>query len=105
MNQRDKLPLLQKSFRLLVEQLNERDSVAIVTYAGRASVALQPTSGNQTATILQAIDRLSAGGSTAGADGIQTAYRIAQQQFLQDGQNRVILATDGDFNDFRPQPA
>ncbi len=94
----DKLPLLKDSFRMLVEQLREEDRVAIVVYAGAAGLVLPTTSGANKETILCAIDRLEAGGSTAGAAGIQLAYQVAQRSFLRDGNNRVILATDGDFN-------
>jgi Ca-activated chloride channel family protein len=98
MNQPDKLPLLKASFRLLVDQLREDDRVAIVVYAGAAGLVLPSTPGCNRETILCAIDRLEAGGSTAGAAGIQLAYQVAQQNFLEGGNNRVILATDGDFN-------
>ncbi len=98
MQKRNKLPLLKKAFGLLLEQLDERDSVALVTYAGSSGLVLPPTSGAEQATILAAFDRLSAGGSTNGGAGIQLAYHVAQQAFISDGSNRVILATDGDFN-------
>ncbi len=94
----NKLPLLQEGFRLLVDELSAEDRVAIVTYAGSAGLLLPATPGDQKATILEAIDGLSAGGSTAGAEGIITAYEIAQNNFIEGGNNRVILATDGDFN-------
>jgi Ca-activated chloride channel family protein len=94
----NKLPLLKSSFRMLVDQLREEDRVAIVVYAGAAGLVLPSTSGSDRERILCAIDRLEAGGSTAGGAGIQLAYHIAQQNFLEDGNNRVILATDGDFN-------
>ena len=94
----NKLPLLKSSFRMLVDQLREEDRVAIVVYAGAAGLVLPSTSGSDRERILCAIDRLEAGGSTAGGAGIQLAYQIAQQNFLEDGNNRVILATDGDFN-------
>jgi Ca-activated chloride channel family protein len=93
----DKLPLLKRAFALLVEQLSEKDSVAIVTYAGSAGVVLEPTKANEKAKILAALDQLSAGGGTAGAEGIALAYRLAEEARV-DGTNRVILATDGDFN-------
>ena len=94
----NKLPLLKSSFRMLVDQLREEDRVAIVVYAGAAGLVLPSTSGSDRERILCAIDRLEAGGSTAGGAGIQSAYHIAQQNFLARGNNRVILATDGDFN-------
>jgi len=98
MNDPNKLPLLKQGFRLLVEQLTERDRVAIVVYAGAAGLVLPSTSGADKATILEAIDRLEAGGSTAGGAGIQLAYYQAKANFIPGGNNRVILATDGDFN-------
>ncbi|MBK8875191.1 MAG: von Willebrand factor type A domain-containing protein [Bacteroidetes bacterium] len=94
----DKLPLLKKSIGLLTNQLRSTDKVAIVVYAGNAGLVLPSTSGNDKATILQALDQLSAGGSTAGGAGIQLAYKIALENFIPNGNNRVILATDGDFN-------
>lgn len=98
MNAPNKLPLLKSSFKLLVDQLREEDHVAIVVYAGAAGVVLQPTAGSEKRTILEALDRLQAGGSTAGGAGIQLAYEIAKENFRKEGNNRVILATDGDFN-------
>jgi Ca-activated chloride channel family protein len=98
MNQPNKLPLLKSSFRMLVDQLRPQDRVAIVVYAGAAGLVLPSTNGSDRETILCAIDRLQAGGSTAGGAGIQLAYQVAQQNFLDDGNNRIILATDGDFN-------
>jgi Ca-activated chloride channel family protein len=98
MDQPNKLPLLKASFRMLVDQLRPQDRVAIVVYAGAAGLVLPSTRGSDREQILCAIDRLQAGGSTAGGAGIQLAYHIAQQNFLEDGNNRVILATDGDFN-------
>ena len=98
MNQPDKLPLLKSSFRMLVDQLRAEDRVAIVVYAGAAGLVLPSTCGSDRETILCAIDRLEAGGSTAGGAGIQLAYHVARQNFLRNGNNRVILATDGDFN-------
>lgn len=98
MNDENKLPLLKKSLELLVNNLREKDKVSIVVYAGAAGVVLQPTSGANKSTILEALERLSAGGSTAGAAGIELAYQLAQESFIKDGNNRVILATDGDFN-------
>ena len=94
----DKLPLLKTSFGLLVDTLSEDDKVSIVTYAGSSSVLLDSVSGADKRRILDAIDRLSAGGSTAGADGIGTAYALAEKNFSERGNNRIILATDGDFN-------
>ena len=94
----DKLPLVKASLKMLAGRLAERDRVAIVTYAGDAGVALQPTPGSDLVTITAAIDRLGAGGSTAGAAGIETAYALARANFVSDGVNRVVLATDGDFN-------
>ncbi len=94
----DKLPLVQASLRMLVEQLDARDRVALVVYAGAAGLVLDATPGDQRAAILDAIDRLQAGGSTAGAAGINLAYDVARRAFIPGGNNRVILATDGDFN-------
>jgi hypothetical protein len=93
-----KLPLLKQAFRLLVGQLRPQDHVAIVTYAGHAGVVLECTSGSEKDKILAVINNLEAGGSTAGAEGIITAYEIAKDHYLGDGNNRVVLATDGDFN-------
>jgi Ca-activated chloride channel family protein len=93
-----KLPLLKASMKLLVEQLTARDRVAMVVYAGASGVALPPTAGDHKDTILAALARLEAGGSTNGAGGIQQAYQLARQNFHPGGINRVILATDGDFN-------
>jgi Ca-activated chloride channel family protein len=94
----NKLPLLVASFKLLVQQLREQDRVSIVVYAGAAGVVLPPTSGDQKKKIIAALDQLQAGGSTAGGEGIRLAYAIAKENFKKDGNNRVILATDGDFN-------
>lgn len=94
----DKMPLLKKGLRLLVEQLRKEDRISIVTYAGSAGLVLPPTSGAKKEVILQALDQLEAGGSTAGGAGIQLAYKVAADTFLKKGNNRVILATDGDFN-------
>jgi len=94
----NKLPLLKRSLRLLVNELDHNDRVAIVVYAGAAGLVLPSTPGNEKATILEALDQLKAEGSTAGGAGIQLAYSIAKEHFLQGGNNRVILATDGDFN-------
>jgi Ca-activated chloride channel family protein len=94
----DKLPLVQSSLRLLVEELDQHDRVALVVYAGAAGLVLDATPGSEREVILDAIDRLQAGGSTAGAQGIQLAYDVARRNFIRGGNNRVILATDGDFN-------
>jgi Ca-activated chloride channel family protein len=93
-----KLPLLKKGFRMLAEQLRPEDRVAMVVYAGSSGIVLESTPGTETDSIKQAISRLEAGGSTAGAAGIRQAYRVAEENFVEDGINRVILATDGDFN-------
>jgi Ca-activated chloride channel family protein len=98
MNEPDKLPLLQASLKQLVRELRKQDHVAIVTYAGYAGVALPSTAGDRHATIDAAIDSLGAGGSTNGGAGIELAYAQAEQGFIKGGVNRVILATDGDFN-------
>ncbi|RWO34893.1 MAG: VWA domain-containing protein [Mesorhizobium sp.] len=98
MNEQDKLPLLQSAFRLLVNKLKPDDTVSIVTYAGDAGTVLEPTKVSEKDKILNAIDTLAPGGSTAGEAGIKEAYRLAQKSFVNDGINRVMLATDGDFN-------
>ncbi len=98
MNQRNKLPLLKSSLKLLLNTLDDDDTVAIATYAGSAGVALEPTAVAEKAKILQAIDTLQPGGSTAGAAGIELAYQLATQSFDTQAVNRVFLATDGDFN-------
>jgi len=98
MDEPDKLPLVQSSLKLLTGQLRENDRVAIVVYAGAAGLVLPSTSGKNKTKIKEAIDNLQAGGSTAGADGIKLAYKIAKENFAKSGNNRVILATDGDFN-------
>jgi Ca-activated chloride channel family protein len=94
----DKLPLVKSAFELLVNQLREQDRVSIVVYAGSAGLVLRSTSGSNKQEILDAITRLEAGGSTAGGAGLRLAYDIATQNFIKEGNNRVILATDGDFN-------
>lgn len=94
----DKLPLLQKSFSMLVEELGEKDTVSIVTYAGSDQIILEGESGDNKEDIIRAINALEAGGSTNGADGIETAYELAEKYFIKGGNNRVILATDGDLN-------
>ncbi len=98
MNEPDKLPLVIAGFKLLVNQLRPQDKVAITVYAGAAGLVLPPTPGNRKEVILAALDKLQAGGSTAGGEGIKLAYDVAQEHFLKNGNNRVILATDGDFN-------
>lgn len=98
MNQDNKLPLVKSSLKMLVEQLRPQDKVALVVYAGAAGVVLPSTPGNQKQTIDNAIDNLSSGGSTAGGAGIRLAYDIALQNLIKKGNNRIILATDGDFN-------
>jgi len=98
MSDENKLPLLKKSLNLLVDKLRSDDKVSIVTYAGSASVVLKPTSGKDKNIIKNAIENLSASDSTAGADGIILAYDLAEKNFIKNGNNRVVLATDGDFN-------
>ena len=98
MNSTNKLPLLKSAFKLLVNQLREQDKVSIVVYAGAAGLVLEPTSGANKQKILESLNNLQAGGSTAGGAGIELAYKIAQENFIDGGNNRVILATDGDFN-------
>jgi len=98
MNQSNKLPLLKSSLKMLVQELGDNDKVAIVVYAGAAGLVLESTSGSKKRDINAAIDRLNAGGSTAGGEGINLAYDVAMTQLIEQGNNRVILATDGDFN-------
>ena len=98
MTSADKLPLLKRGFKMMVQQLGENDRVTIVTYAGDAGLALEPTTCDQKAIINAAIDVLKPGGSTHGSAGIELAYKMAQQHFIHDGVNKVILATDGDLN-------
>jgi Ca-activated chloride channel family protein len=98
MGQPNKLPLLQKAFRLLVNELDPHDRVSIVVYAGAAGLVLPSTEASKKETIASAIERLSAGGSTAGGAGIKLAYKVAQENYIRNGNNRIILATDGDFN-------
>ncbi|MER8371588.1 VWA domain-containing protein [Mesorhizobium sp. M1406] len=98
MDEPDKLPLLKSAFRLLVSKLKADDTISIVTYAGDAGTVLEPTKASEKEKILSAIDNLRPGGSTAGEAGIKEAYRLAQKSFVKDGVNRVMLATDGDFN-------
>jgi len=94
----DRLPLLQQGFRLFAQQLRNDDRVAIVTYAGEAHTALEPTAGRDKQKIIDIIDGLRAGGSTAGGQGLQRAYALAERHFDKQAVNRIILATDGDFN-------
>jgi len=94
----DKLPLVQASLKLLADQLREQDKVSIVVYAGNAGLVLPSTSGANKIAIKQAINELEAGGSTAGGAGIKLAYKVAKENFIKNGNNRVILCTDGDFN-------
>jgi|TARA_R100000479_G_scaffold165038_1_gene104137 Ca-activated chloride channel family protein len=98
MNSENKLGLLKSAMEVLVDKLREEDKVSIVVYAGAAGTVLEPTNGNNKEKIMEAIDKLRAGGSTAGGEGIKLAYKIAEENFIKDGNNRVILATDGDFN-------
>ena len=98
MNQPNKLPLLKNSFKLLLSTLSAEDTVSIVSYAGSAGTVLEPTKVKNKAAILSALSRLDARGSTAGAEGIRLAYQLAEANFDENGVNRVILATDGDFN-------
>ncbi len=98
MNQPNKLPLLQQGMKMLVEQLGENDRAAIVVYAGAAGLVLPSTSGDQKQDIISALERLTAGGSTNGGQGIQLAYQVALDNFIVGGTNRVILCSDGDFN-------
>lgn len=98
MDQPNKLPLLKSSFKMLVNELRQQDHVAIVVYAGAAGLVLEPTSGAEKKKIIEALDNLEAGGSTAGGAGINLAYAVAKEHFKAGGNNRVILATDGDFN-------
>jgi Ca-activated chloride channel homolog len=98
MNESDKLPLVKSSLRTLANQLTPRDRVAVVVYAGASGLVLPSTPGDQRGEIISAIERLQAGGSTNGGSGIRLAYRVAEEHFIRGGTNRVILATDGDFN-------
>lgn len=98
MNAPDKLPLLKKAFEMLVDQMREDDRVAIVVYAGATGTVLEPTPGSEKDVIRQAIRELEAGGSTAGGAGLEAAYRLARESYVDEGINRVLLATDGDFN-------
>ncbi len=98
MNAHNKLPLLKSSFELLVRQIRKEDRVAIVVYAGAAGLVLESTPGNKKEEILEAIRNLNAGGSTAGGAGLRLAYKVATENYIEEGNNRIILATDGDFN-------
>lgn len=98
MNTANKLPLIKSAFQLLVDELTEKDTVSIVVYAGAAGVVLPPTKGNEKDKIIAAINNLEAGGSTAGGEGIKLAYDLAKRFYQSSGNNRVIIATDGDFN-------
>ena len=98
MNSPDKLPLLKKSLGMLVDQMGEADTIAIVAYAGSAGVVLEPTKGTEKRKIMAALESFRASGSTAGAEGIRQAYALAEANFGKEAVNRVILATDGDFN-------
>lgn len=98
MDRNEGLPLVKSTLKLLVDQLRDQDRVSLVVYAGEARVVLKPTSGRDKATIRNAIDQLAAGGSTAGGAGIELAYQMAQEGFIPKGINRVLMATDGDFN-------
>lgn len=98
MDSPNKLPLLKSAFTMLVNELRAEDRVSIVVYAGAAGMVLEPTRGNHKEKILDAINRLNAGGSTAGGEGLLLAYKLAEENFIDGGNNRIILATDGDFN-------
>ncbi|OOH82558.1 hypothetical protein BOW65_00220 [Pseudomonas koreensis] len=98
MDRREGLPMVKSTLKLLVDQLRDQDRVSLVVYAGESRVVMKPTSGREKARIRTAIEQLTAGGSTAGASGIELAYQMAQQAFIPKGINRILLATDGDFN-------
>ncbi|MCC6919268.1 MAG: VWA domain-containing protein [Alphaproteobacteria bacterium] len=98
MGEPNKLPLVQKALSMLAKEMTAQDRISIVAYAGNAGVVLEPTSGSDTAKIIQAINNLQSGGSTAGGEGIRRAYELAEANMIKGGVNRVILATDGDFN-------
>ncbi len=98
MSSYNKLPLVQKTLSMLTKQLGKKDKISIVVYSGAAGCVLEPTPGNETEEILNAINTLESGGSTAGGEGIELAYSLAMENFKKNGNNRVILATDGDFN-------
>ncbi|WP_291720269.1 vWA domain-containing protein [Bernardetia sp.] len=98
MEEPNKLPLLRSSLKMLLNEMNEKDRISIVAYAGAAGLVLPSTSVKEKTKILNALENVSAGGSTAGGAGIELAYKVAQENFIKDGNNRVILCTDGDFN-------
>ncbi len=98
MSSANKLPLLKRAYRMLVKELRPEDRVAIVVYAGAAGMVLESTPGNKKEHILQALDMLEAGGSTAGGAGLKLAYKVAQENYIEGGNNRIVLASDGDFN-------
>lgn len=98
MDSADKLPLVKSSLGMLVDKLNKNDKISIVVYAGAAGAVLEPTTGDKKLQILRALDHLKAGGSTNGSGGIELAYKLAKENFIKGGVNRVILTTDGDFN-------
>jgi Ca-activated chloride channel homolog len=98
MENENRLPLVKSSLKLLIEQLREEDRIAIVVYAGAAGLVLPSTSGNNKTKIKDAIEQLHAGGSTAGGEGIKLAYKVAKENYVREGNNRIILCTDGDFN-------
>ncbi len=98
MNAADKLPLLKNAFKMLTSQLTDKDRISMVVYAGSSGVVLNPTMGDSKGEILSALNSLSAGGSTHGSSGIKLAYTLAEQAYIKNGINRIILATDGDFN-------
>ncbi len=98
MSSPDKLPLLKRAFSMLINELRSVDRVSIVVYAGAAGKVLDSTPGNEKRNILDALEKLNAGGSTAGGEGLKLAYKIARENFVENGNNRIILATDGDFN-------
>jgi Ca-activated chloride channel homolog len=98
MSAANKLPLLKQAFRMLVNELRPEDRIAIVVYAGAAGLVLESTPGSEKAKIIAALDNLQSGGSTAGGAGLNLAYKVAQENFAEEGNNRIILATDGDFN-------
>ncbi len=98
MSSPQKLPLLKSALKMLVNELRDEDKVSIVVYAGAAGIVLEPTSGREKVKIINALDKLSAGGSTAGGAGLRLAYKLASENLIKDGNNRIILATDGDFN-------
>ena len=98
MSDTNKLPLVIESLKILTKQLRKEDKISIVVYAGAAGLVLPATSGNEKEKIIAALEKLQAGGSTAGGEGIQLAYKIAEENFIKGGNNRVLIATDGDFN-------